>query len=275
MTKKEKNDLTEEARREAVFFDKFYSDTDERHRAENYLIPEVLVRQVTHPGAHPLIDREYACSLLGDLKGKKLLDYGAGDGWNSVCFAKARARVWAIDISEKGVELTKKKAAANGVAELVTAEVRDCYNTGYPSGMFDIIYGGGVLHHLDLDASGLELSRLLRPDGKAVFYEPVRENKIMDYVKSVVLRMTKRKPSEETEDETPLSKKRIALLKPYFKTINCREFNALSSANLLLKSEKLKKTMLHVDDVLIRYVPGFKKLCRAVVIELKDPVKNH
>lgn len=274
MSKKNTDYMIEEARKEAVFFDKEYFDADDKQRLENYIVPEKLIRQVTHPSSRPLNEREYACFLLGCLEGKKLLDYGCGDGWNTVCFAKAKAKVWATDISENGVELTKKKAAANGVSELVTAEVQNCYETQFLSDMFDIIYGGGILHHLDVQTAGQELSRILHPNGIAVFYEPIRENKIMDTIKAMVLRVLRRKPSEETENETPMTIERINLLKPYFKIINYRFFNVLSSANVLFNSELLKSLFLWADYMLINYLPGYFKLGRGVVIELRQPIKN-
>lgn len=60
--------------------------------------------------------------------------------------------------------------------------------------MFDIVYGGGVLHHLDIEAVGKELSRILHPDGVAVFLEPIRETRVMDFIKKAVLFIIRRKP---------------------------------------------------------------------------------
>jgi 2-polyprenyl-3-methyl-5-hydroxy-6-metoxy-1,4-benzoquinol methylase len=151
-------ELSEQAKKEAEFFDRSYDDAEKRQRLENYVVPEKFVRQVTNP-KRPLIDDfEYAYSLLGDLEGKKLLDYGAGDGWNSICFAKAKANVWAIDISEKGIDLIKKKAQGNSVNEFIIAEVQNCYKTQFSADMFDAIYGGGILHHLDIEAACQEIS---------------------------------------------------------------------------------------------------------------------
>lgn len=71
----------------------------------------------------------------------------------------------------------------------------------------------------------------------------------------------------------PLTSGRINLLKPYFRIINYRYFNVLSSANLLIKSGLLKSFLLWADYLLIRFIPGFKLLGRAVVIELRQPIK--
>ena len=96
----------------------------------------------------------------------------------------------------------------------------------------------------------------------------------MYVIKVLVIRFMKRKPSEETEDETPLTIKRIGLLKPYFRAINCRQFVVLTTASLLINSKILKWFLLWADYLLIKYFPGFNKLGRVVVIELRQPIKT-
>lgn len=273
--KKIEEDLMNEAQKEAAFFDKAYADAGKKQQLQNYLVPERLIRQVRNPDPRPLKDFEYAFSRLGNLQGKKLLDFGAGDGWNSICFAKAKAHVWAIDISEKGVELIRTKAVANGVSDYITAEVRNCYKTELATNQFDIIYGGGVLHHLNIDAAGKEICRILHPDGVAVFFEPIRDSRVMDVIKMIVLKLINKKPLEETENETPLTSNKIRQLESYFDTVNYTHFNVLTSAGLLINSDYLKKVLTWLDYSCMKFVPGFKKLGRAVVIELRAPKKAH
>jgi len=38
---------------------------------------------------------------------------------------------------------------------------------------FDIVCGGAILHHLDLNKALSEIARVLKPDGKAIFVEPL------------------------------------------------------------------------------------------------------
>jgi 2-polyprenyl-3-methyl-5-hydroxy-6-metoxy-1,4-benzoquinol methylase len=270
---KYKVDIIRQATAEAEHFDKVYAEFDEEHKTQHYRVPDKIINQVLNPRTRALDGHEFAYSLLGSLKGKKLLDYGAGDGWNAICFAKAKAEVWAIDISQKGVDLIKKKAKANGVGDSVIAEVRNCYCTGFPDCQFDVIYGGGVLHHLDDDAAAAEIGRILHPQGVAVFFEPIRETRIMDIIKAMVLFVARRKPSEVTENETPLTSARIGQLRAHFKVVNFRYFEVLSSASHLIESELMKRTLLWSDHLLMKCLPGFKKLGRTVVVELREPVR--
>lgn len=266
--------LVEQSEHEEEFFNKEYEGADRKQEREEYLIPSKIVSLVTPKQPNLSVDRQYAAHLLGEFKGRKLLDYGAGDGWTAVCFAKAGAKVWAMDISRKGIELVRKKAAANGVSDSVIAEVGNCYETNYSKNMFDLIYGGGILHHLDLAASGAELNRILKSDGVAVFCEPIRETRIMDIIRSMVLFIMRKSPAEDTtEDEEPLTKKKIMRLKSYFKTVNVTYFNVLSSANSIINNDKAFDFLNKLDNLLKKIVPGFEKLGRTVVIELSGPIK--
>jgi len=271
--RKSKKELLGEAESEARFYNREYADDDVKQRQQNYMVPERFIRQVMNPDSRPLIELEYAYSLLGRLEGKILLDYGAGDGWNTICLAKARAMVTAMDISEKGIELINKKAIANGVSEYVKAEVQNGYETTYESNTFDVIYGNGILHHLDVETAGQEIRRILRPDGVAVFSEPIGDTRIMDVLKAIVLFFLRRKPLPETEHEAPLTSARIRSLEQYFKVVRFRHFNVLSSARAVVRSEVLNRMLLWADYYLIEYLPGFEKLGRAVIIELREPIK--
>ena len=266
--------LVKQAKEEAKFFDEVYTEMEKEHSLQKYIVPDGLIQQIISPSLLSN-DRDYCGFLLGNIEGKKILDYGAGDGWNTICFAKGNGRVWAIDISAKGIDLIKKKAKANGVSELITAEVKDCYNTGYPDNMFDIIYGGGILHHLDIESAGQELNRILKPSGVAVFREPIKETMIMDVIKKAALFLLRKKPSQLSEGEAPFKTERVLLLKQFFEIINLRYFEGLSSINLLFRSNTIKNWFLRTDYQLMKSIPALRKLGRTVIIELRSPVNKN
>jgi SAM-dependent methyltransferase len=80
-----------------------------------------------------------------------------------------RADVTAIDISALGVKLTKKRAEYNSV--LVNALVMRGDPTSFKNESFDAIHAFGILHHVGLENGLNEVSRLLRPGGRALFFE--------------------------------------------------------------------------------------------------------
>src|SRR5262245_11344108 len=63
--------------------------------------------------AYPL---EFAYNQLGDVAGKRIVDFGCGSGANTVLLANRDAHVWAIDISEDLLRLGQRRLAVSGWA---------------------------------------------------------------------------------------------------------------------------------------------------------------
>lgn len=73
-------------------------------------------------------------------KEKRVLEIGCGIGTDTVEFCKAGAYVWAMDLSERSIELAKLRCSQASFS-VGNAEER------LPSVQFDLIYAFGVLHH--------------------------------------------------------------------------------------------------------------------------------
>ena len=52
----------------------------------------------------------------------------------------------------------------------------DANNLSFPDNNFDIVYGGAILHHLDIEQSVGHIHRVLKPGGKILFLEPLNMN---------------------------------------------------------------------------------------------------
>jgi len=125
--------------------------------------------------------RQRAARLLGEVRGKTLLDYGCGQGEEAVYFAKLGACVTAIDISDVGIRVGRERAAANGLG--IDFRVMSCTPTEFSDGSFDIIHGMGILHHVGISKGLGEVHRLLRPGGMAVFLEPLGSSRLVEAAK--------------------------------------------------------------------------------------------
>src|SRR5262249_22025937 len=113
--------------------------------------------------------RQWGMRRLGPVTGRDVLDFGCGAGEEAVYLAKLGARVTAIDISSTGIELTRARADANGVA--LDARLMRCDPTEFSDASFDVVHGFGILHHVGLDAGLTEVHRVLRRGGHGVFWE--------------------------------------------------------------------------------------------------------
>lgn len=151
----------------------------EASQANGHLLmsPETVARYRAPPEttAFPL---EYAFHLLGDVDGKTIVEYGCGDGLNTVVLAGRGARVIAFDISADLLAVTRKRLEANG-CEGVELLVGSAHNLPFPDESVDIIFGMAIIHHLDLKLAADEIRRVLKRGGRGIFEEPIRNSKLL------------------------------------------------------------------------------------------------
>ena len=107
--------------------------------------------------------------LLGDVKGKQLLDAGCGEGYLSRYYAKKGAIVTAIDLSQRLIETSEQLTDDNGVT--IDYRVDNvCYIESVPNGEFDRILSNLVLLNVPcLDDAIREFQRVLKVGGILVF----------------------------------------------------------------------------------------------------------
>jgi tRNA (mo5U34)-methyltransferase len=88
-----------------------------------------------------------------DLRGKRVLDIGAWDGWFSFEMERRGAEVVAVDATKR-TRFLEAKAMLNSKVEHVVADI--CYLTPRDVGYFDIVLFFGVLYHLKHPMLALE-----------------------------------------------------------------------------------------------------------------------
>lgn len=117
--------------------------------------------------ANDLIEIPAMKKLLGDVKGKKLLDAGCGFGSYSIYCAQQGATVTAVDISPTMIELAKNEAAEAEVQ--IDFSVQDAANLeGIPSGTFDLVISS-VAACFNMPTFFKEMARVLKPGGVFCF----------------------------------------------------------------------------------------------------------
>ena len=100
---------------------------------------------------------------LGEIKGKKLLDLGCGAGEAAVYFAKNGADVTATDISAQMLDLVQHVSKRHGV-EVKTIKSFS-HHIEVLDNTYDIVYAANLLHHVDLDRTLAEITRVLKKGG--------------------------------------------------------------------------------------------------------------
>jgi ubiquinone/menaquinone biosynthesis C-methylase UbiE len=164
------------------------SDQEARHTPSHQLTADEtqLARYMSPPvdSPYPL---EYVYALVGDLTGKTVLDLGCGSGENSLLLARRGADVIGVDISESLLALAQQRLAVNGCADACVRFVpASAHRLPIPDASVDVVVGIAILHHLDLDATSREVFRVLKPGGRAIFKEPVRDSWLFRAVRKLI-----------------------------------------------------------------------------------------
>jgi SAM-dependent methyltransferase len=190
--------------REAEFHDRWAAEID----PASALVDESFT-------AVTALENAYVQRTFGDVRGRRILDYGCGAAEAGVYFAKQGASVVGVDVSPGMLEAAQRLAAHHGVS----IETRLVTGGAIPAerGEFDCIYGNGVLHHVDLGAAVPELARVMKPTGIGCFIEPLSYNPAI----AVYRRLAE---AVRTPDERPLRFRDIRRFEPHFAEVSHREF---------------------------------------------------
>lgn len=100
--------------------------------------------------------------------GKKVLEVGCGMGSHAWRFAKFAKEFYAIDLSIKSVQLTRKRFSFHGFGAGGILEA-DAENLPFRDDSFDLVFSNGVIHHSPNTQRAVdEIYRVLKPTGKTI-----------------------------------------------------------------------------------------------------------
>lgn len=139
-----------------------------------------------NPPMNTLYYLEYSYHLLGDVRGKLVLDYGCGIGDNSLLLARRQAQVYALDISMDLIKIAQRRLVRKGVYSGVQFISGSAHEIPLPDESVDVVFGMAVLHHLNLELAAREVHRVLKKGGRAIFQEPMRNSKILKWVRALI-----------------------------------------------------------------------------------------
>ncbi len=125
-------------------------------------------------------------AFLGDLRDKRVLEYGCGLGELTVLLARSGALVTAVDLSEASIAVARGRVRQAGVDDRVSFVVAAGEALPFEDGSFDVAVGKAVLHHLEPTSGVQELFRVLRPGGRGAFSEPLGTNPVVNFARDHV-----------------------------------------------------------------------------------------
>ena len=143
-------------------------------------------------------------------QGKKVLEIGSTGwrGWleNNSIFPSS---LTCINISEVELQAGIDSAVSSNIS--LDFILMDAHDLQFEDETFDFVYGAAILHHLDMVPALDEIFRVLKPNGKILFVEPLDINPVGKIVRS----LTKK---ARTADEQPLRTRDIVEIEKRFET---------------------------------------------------------
>lgn len=262
MTKSNKNldsDLDKRQNSESSFHDRKYS---QESQGEQY--PLHYTVNPTYPIYQRMLDG------MGDLSGKRVLEYGCGEGWITRDLVKKGGLVSAFDISHEAVRRTKEVIALEGFSDQCDISQMGAEQLHYPDQYFDIAVGFAIIHHLDLNLAISELYRVLKPGGIAYFAEPLGKNPLINLYRKLT-------PQYRTEDEEPINLKKLIPILCNFKELRHKEFYFIALGAIALSylpfGKKIFPTvnrkLMKIDDQLLNYFPSLGSLAWYTLLEIR------
>ncbi len=222
-------------------------------------------------------DTRCRMELLGDLKGKKVLDVGCGTGLWTVFLAQKGAEVWSIDISPGSVRATERRASVHGLSDKVHASVQSATALEFPDGFFDAVHGQDIIHHLDPAEFGKEMARVLGPAGRAVFSENCANDPLLMFARDYLCGRFGI-PKWSSDDEYPLTKVRRGLfVKPFgraeFRYPEFRYWHYLDAKLFQYKNKPINVFCHGMDRLVYSALPFLRQNSYRQIVFAADPVK--
>ena len=238
-----------------------------RTTVESLYVADVQRRRYQNPPADTPFPLEYVFHVLGDVAGKIVLDLGCGKGGNSLLAVLRGARVVGIDVSEPALNLANARFAVNGVTAAAVFVASSAHAVPLPDESVDVVLGVGILHHLDLVRVAKEVKRVLKPGGRAIFKEPVRESRAFNFVRGLI---PYRGP-DVSPFERPLTG---GELREFARGMRARRFRAfgLPFVSLMTIVPFLQKWLplaYRLDSAVLKRAPFLKRYASTRVIELQ------
>lgn len=208
---------------------------------------------------------------IGDVSGLKILDFGCGNGWVSIQLAKKGAKkVYGIDISGELIKKGNMWVENEGFSSKIDLKKMPGEKLVFPGEFFDLILGSAILHHTEIELALKSIFRVLKPEGRGIFIEPLNQNIFLRIWR--LLTPWRRSPTEKA-----LTNKDLNLIQSIFPNskLNYFLFTSIFSEGLTLLFPKCK-TLIYfnillekIDNRLLKALPFWGKYCAVVVLELK------
>jgi len=221
---------------------------------------------------------------IGDVAGKRVLEFGSGRGEISVVLAQRGATCVGVDVGPDLVQLGQSVANVNDVGDkcsFVCASIDDL--SALESNEFDLVVGFAILHHVSEDGvkrALAEAHRVLRAPGRAMFLEPVEDSKTFELLQDVVpagkrgtstyrpSRLNRKAWADfmERSDDRAMTTAEFKSAQGSFRAVSFDYDGMLARITRIIPSKSLGRILDRVDTVLTHPKSPLKRFSRSVIV---------
>ena len=195
------------------------------------------------------VKEDFLNFLNENSKNSEVLDYGCGDGYYAEKVLNFYPKkMTGIDISEVAISDAKKRAIDKNLN--INYSVDNCEKTKFEDNSFDIVYGTGILHHLQINKCIDEINRILKSNGKLVFIEPLGTNPLINLYRKLT-------PNSRSVDEHPLLENDFKYISSKFTEVKIKYYGFLTLIFFLFykspENSRIFKKLVSFDKFLFKF----------------------
>jgi 2-polyprenyl-3-methyl-5-hydroxy-6-metoxy-1,4-benzoquinol methylase len=226
-----------------------------------------------------------AIALLGNVKGKNVLNLGCGLGEEATYLAILGAKVVAIDMSKEMLKATKKLAQKYNIDKNISYFSMSAEKLEFKKDSFDAVLGCNILHHVNIGKTILQIKKILKHNGIAVFCEPLAYNPLINIYRIMAYKV-------RTDHEHPLNYNDLKKIKTLFPNMIHKEFHLSTLLifvwfflgerlhpnkvrywkKIIVEAEKYKtafKVFYSIDCVILKLFPFLRKYCWVTLLRMQ------
>lgn len=171
-------------------------------------------------------------------EGSDILEYGCGSAIQGLELAKVARSLTGIDISDVAIDDARAGAAVCGLTN-TRYETMNAEDMTFPDESFELVFGRGIIHHLDLERCFTNVSRVLKPGGVALFWEPLGHNPVLNKYRD-------RTPEARTPDEHPLIRSDFDLAAKFFARTDLQFYGLTTIATVPIRDTPVGDALLAI-----------------------------
>ncbi|MEZ4590995.1 MAG: class I SAM-dependent methyltransferase [Chloroflexota bacterium] len=203
----------------------------------------------------------FCVDFLQAKPGELVLDMGCGEGKHTIDLARRNLVVISVDLSHTQLLLARQMMAEQLPDAQIFFVQANAEELPFAQNSFRILFGKAIIHHLDEQLAVAEVKRLLKPNGRATFSEPLAHHPLIWLGR----RLT---PKLRTEDEHPLKIQEMARFGQAFGTEEVDAFFLLAPLAYVIRAlprgetafRRIHKFLSGVDQKIFKTFRGARRL---------------